>query len=278
MVGEQIATQNGDDFTLRLPNYEGPLDVLLHLIEERQLVITAVSVASVADQFLEYMSGMPSRDPKMLSNFVAVAARLIVLKSRALLPQLSVPGESAEEDQAGDDLVAQLRAYQLYKRTARWLHAREVDGVRSFPVHPPPIERPRSRQLPLDNVTMQMLARAMQRVVDRWLPPPPVDEVVSRLPFTVNDCIARIETAVASRKRITFIEVLAGVNLRVEIIVSLLALLELLKRDAVVAWQEQAFGEIFIEQAPANQGETLTDAANSEPAEDPMSTTDTTMS
>jgi segregation and condensation protein A len=239
-----------DDFKLRLPNYEGPLDVLLRLIEERQLEITAVSVASVADQFLNYMATMPTRDPKTLSNFVSVAARLIVMKSRALLPQLARPSDTVDDDAAGDDLIAQLRAYQLFKRTAQWLLAREVAGVRAYPVHPPPVERPHSRQLPLDNVTLQLLARAMQRVVDRWLPPPPVDEVVSRLPFTVNDCIARIEGAVAEKSRITFTQVLEGVNLRVEIIISLLALLELLKRNAIIAWQDQPFGEIVIEQAP----------------------------
>ncbi|MCL4507020.1 MAG: segregation/condensation protein A [Chloroflexi bacterium] len=244
-----------EDFTLRLPNYEGPLDVLLHLIEERRLEITAVSIASVADQFLGYMSAMQSRDPKTLSNFVAVAARLIVLKSRALLPQFNRIDDADESDQNEDDLVSQLRAYQLYKRTARWLLAREIAGIRAFPVQPPPLERPQSRQLPLDDVTLDILARAMQRVVDRWLPPPPVDGVVSRLPFTVNDCIMRIETAISQKPRITFTDVLLGVDLRVEIVINLLALLELLKRNVVIAWQEQAFGDITIEKAPPMEAE-----------------------
>ncbi len=236
-----------DDFTLRLPNYEGPLDVLLRLIEERRLAITAVSIASVADQFIGYINTLPGRDPKTLSNFVAVAARLLVLKSRALLPQLNPIDTGDDDDLTEDDLVAQLRAYQLYKRTARWLLARELAGIRSFPVHPPRIDRPLSQQLPLDNVTLEILARTMQRVVERWLPPPPVDGVVSRLPFTVNDCITRIESAIAQKPRISFSEVLDGADLRVEIIISLLALLELLKRNVVIAWQQQAFGEITIE-------------------------------
>ena len=183
-----------EDFTLRLPNYEGPLDVLLRLIEERHLEITRVSLAKVADQFIEYLSAAAGRDPNTLSNFLAVAARLIVLKSRALLPQLAV--EAADEEDDADDLVAQLKAYQLYKRTARWLRTRQESGLRSYPAAPPPIARPKSRQLPLDNVTLEALARAMQRVADRWMPPPLADGVVSRLPFTVNDCIARIESAV----------------------------------------------------------------------------------
>lgn len=249
--------QPGDDFTLRLPNYEGPLDVLLRLIEERQMEITAVSIATVADQFLRYMANMPSRDPRTLSNFVSVAARLILLKSRALLPQLSGTHDDSDDAQEGDDLVQQLRAYQLYKRTARWLLSREVQNLRSYPIQPPPIERPRSRQLPLDNVTLEILARAMQRVVDRWMPPPAVDKVMSRLPFTVNDCIIRIEMAVEETPRITFTEILSGVNLRVEIIISLLAVLELLKRNVIVAWQDQLFGEIVIEKAPPLSPEVL---------------------
>ena len=240
-----------DDFTLRLPNYEGPLDVLLRLIEERHLEITALSLAEVADQFVEYMTTLVGRDPNTISHFLSIAARLLLLKSRALLPQLMA--EAEDESDEADDLVAQLKAYQMYKRTARWLRARLESGLRSFPAAPPPIERPRSRQLPLDNVTLEALARAMQRVVDRWLPPPLADEMVSKLPFTVNECIARIESAVAAKPRVTFGELLAGVSLRAEIIVTLLALLELLKRSAVRAYQDALFGEIIIEAAPPGE-------------------------
>ena len=250
-----------DDFTLRLPNYEGPLDVLLRLIEERQLEITAVSIASVADQFLSFMAAIPP-DPQTLGNFVWVAARLILLKSRALLPHLGGAVVDDGEELVGDDLVAQLRAYQLYKRTARWLHTREVDNLHAYPVQPPPIEHPQTRQLPLDNVSLDILARAMQRVVDRWLPPPPVDEVVSRLPFTVNDCIGRITERLSVETRFSFSQILEGVNLRVEIIITLLAVLELVKRNIVHVWQDETFGEIIIEQEPFGDAESQSDASS----------------
>lgn len=240
------------DFTLRLENYEGPMEVLLRLIEERHLEITKVSLAQVADQFIAYMSSLVGRDPNTISNFLSVAARLIVLKSRALLPQLTPAGEDEEDDDA-DDLVAQLKAYQLYKRTGRWLRQREASGLRSFQVSPPPITRPRSRQLPLDNVTIDLLARAMRRVVERWTPPPLADDVVSPLPFTVNDCISRIETAAAARPQVSFREILTGVNVRVEIIITLLALLELLKRSVVRAHQDRLYGDITIELIPAEE-------------------------
>ncbi|MBX7212995.1 MAG: segregation/condensation protein A [Thermoflexales bacterium] len=239
-------------FTLRLPNYEGPLDVLLRLVEERELEITAVSLALVADQFIAHMLAMPARDPKSISSFLSIAARLILLKSRALLPTVVQPVEESE-DVDTDDLVAQLRAYQVYKRAARILRAREESGLRAHLVSPPPIARPKSTTLPLDNITVAMIARAMQRVVDRLMPPENVDTMLSALPFTVTECQDRILDRLKSASRMLFTDVLVGVNLRVEICITLLALLELLKRYEVRAWQDIAFGEIFIEPFPASE-------------------------
>jgi segregation and condensation protein A len=237
-------------FELRLPNYEGPLDVLLRLIEEQQLQITAVSLTAVADQFIAYLGSMARRDPQTIAGFLAVAARLILIKSRALLPQAVVPTDDREET---DNLVSQLRALQLFKRAAAILKDREVRRLRSFNVQPPPIPRPQSRALPLDNVTLEILARAMQRVVDRWLPPPMADEMVSRLSVTVNDSMDKIQTAVARYPRVTFTEMLDGVNTRVEIVVTLLGLLELLKRFSVRCYQDALFGEIYIEPFPEDE-------------------------
>lgn len=234
-----------DSFHLHLPNYEGPMDALLHMVEDRQLEITKVSLAAVADQFIAYMMSLQNRDPREIAGFVSIAARLILIKSRALLPQ--VAPVVAEEEEETDDLVAQLRAYQLYKRAAQLLKQREFANTRSYAIEPPPIPRPTSKALPLDNVTLDMLTKAMQKVVDRWLPLPPVENVMSRLPFTVNDCMERIRTGIKVTQRVSFMDVLEGVNLRVEIIITLLALLELMKRYEVKAFQGTAFGEIFIE-------------------------------
>jgi segregation and condensation protein A len=247
-------------FEVRLPVYEGPLDVLLRLIEERQLEITRVSLAMVADQFIAYLANMPQRDPRTIAHFLSVAARLLVIKSRALLPQLA-PASEEEEDSDADDLVAQLRAYQFYKQVAAMLRAREQEGQRSYAVLPPPLPRPQSR-LRLDNVTLEVLAAAMQRVVNRWLPPPEVERMVARLTITVHDCIARIRSAVQTRRRVSFSEVTSEMRSRVEIVVSLLALLELLKRYEVRCYQERLFGEIFIEPLPAEERPALGEQEN----------------
>ncbi|MCS6773984.1 MAG: ScpA family protein [Anaerolineae bacterium] len=238
-------------FSIHLPVYEGPLDVLLRLIEERKLEITAVSLAAVADQFLAYLAGLPQRDPRLLAGFVSIAARLLLIKSRALLP-LPARAEPAEDEET-EALVEQLRAYQLYKQVAQLLRQREQLGLRAFPVQPPPLPRDGSRFVMPDNVTPEALAKAMQRVVERWMPPPTADAVVAPLPFTVNDCISKIQRALSERPRVTFREVLANARSRIEVIVHLLALLELLKRYAVRCYQEALFGEIVIEPMPESE-------------------------
>lgn len=245
-VAPPVAVAEGQ-FLAQLPVYQGPLEVLLNLIEERELEITKVALAQVTSQFIAYIGAMDKREPQMISNFLQIAAKLILIKSRSLLPQVHVEAEVEEET---DDLVAALKAYQLYKRAARILAEREKSGLRSFRVEPPLISRPKSTSLPLDNVTVDLLARAMQRVVDRWLPPPAVDNVMSRLPFTVNDCMDRIRASVKAKPRVLFTDMLVGINTRVEIVITLLALLELLKRFTVRAFQDKAFGEIWFEHFP----------------------------
>lgn len=242
------ARHDSVQFVAQLPVYEGPLDVLLRLIEDRELEITRVSLAAVTGQFIAHIAALENRDPQHIANFLQIAARLIVLKSRVLLPQITVVDEAEDET---DDLVAALQAYQSFKRAARLLQEREKSDLRSYRVVSPPVERPKATSLPLDNVTLAMMARAMQRVIDRWMPPPPVDDVMSRLPFTVNDCMDRIRRSVQVKDRVRFDEMLIGVNTRVEIVITLLALLEMLKRYVVRAYQEKPFGPIWFEDFPA---------------------------
>ncbi|NJM41901.1 MAG: segregation/condensation protein A [Anaerolineae bacterium] len=236
--------------------------MLLRLIEEHELEITEVSLASVADQFVAHMTTMPNRDPRTISGFVAVAAKLILLKSRALLPKIEITEEEQEEV---DDLISQLKAYQIFKTAARTLRARQEAGLRSFPAAPPPINRPATgKTLPLDNVTLERLAAAMQKVIARWMPLPEAHTLVQRLPFTVNECMDRITDAVQGKPRVQFEDILEGVDTRVEVVVTLLALLELLKRYEVRVFQDNLFGEILIEHFPLSERPILEEAPSPE--------------
>jgi segregation and condensation protein A len=101
-------------YQVTLPVFEGPLDLLLHLIERQELDITAISLAQVTNQYLEYLGRVSERNPGNLADFLVVAAKLLLIKSRVLLPQPPVPLAPEEED-VGDDLVRQLMEYKRFK-------------------------------------------------------------------------------------------------------------------------------------------------------------------
>jgi len=94
-------------YTIRLPDFEGPLDLLLHLIEREELDITRLSLAQVTDQYMQYLNTMQRADVEQMAEFLVVAAKLLLIKSRLLLPQEPVPGEEPSDD-AGAELTRQL--------------------------------------------------------------------------------------------------------------------------------------------------------------------------
>lgn len=239
-------------YQVQLPVFEGPLELLLYLVEREELDITTIALAQVTDQYLAYIAEMERRHPKDLADFLAVAAKLLLIKSLALLPRPPVMNPEAEA--AGDDLVRQLQAYKRYKEAAALLQEREQQGLRSY-VRIAPLPRPEP-QLDLSSVTLDALLAAVQEALNA-LPAPPVGEVIAPITVTIGEQIARIEEQIALRQRVRFHEFLSAATSRVEIIVTLLAVLELVKQKRARVWQEQLFGEILIEQEEPEIDETI---------------------
>src|SRR5437764_5885171 len=141
-------------YTVRLPDFEGPLDLLLHLIEREELDITRLSLAQVTDQYMRYLGSMHRAYTEQLAEFLVVAAKLLLIKSRLLLPQESVPGEEPIAED-GDELTRQLLEYRQYKRVALDLKALEGRGLRGYArIAPRPKIEPK---LDLSNVALQDL-------------------------------------------------------------------------------------------------------------------------
>lgn len=225
---------------IHLPVFEGPLDLLLQLIEQEELDITAVSLAQVADQYLAAIEEMGRRGIADLTAFLVVAARLVLIKSRALLPGYRADGEA--EDVAAD-LVDRLETYRRFKEVAQELARREEQGLHAYVR----LAVPRSARVcfDLEDVTLEGLLAAAQEALQA-LPALPVEEVISQVLVTIPDQIARIEERLGRQQRIRFEDVLSEAASRVEVIVTLLAVLELLKQDRVHVRQEGLFGPIFI--------------------------------
>ena len=228
-------------YAVRLDRFEGPLDLLLRLIEKAELDITTISLALVTDQYLAYIHQLEEIHPDLLADFIVVAAKLILIKSRALLPQAPAPQE--DEEDVGQDLVRQLEEYKRYKEASQKLREREEKGLRSHVRVAPPVTTP--RELAPGEVTLEQLLAALQRVL-AGKPTVPVSTVIAPISVSINDRIRIIEQAVTGGRRVHFTGLLMRADSRVEIIVTFLAVLELIKRGRITAQQDDVFGEIYL--------------------------------
>jgi segregation and condensation protein A len=239
MQNRAVAPPMLDAYQLRLPIFEGPLDVLLRLIEREQLPINEVSLLTVLDQFMDFVRDLESPAPEVIAEFASVAGRLSVLKSRALLPQ---PPKSTEEA-TEPDLVRQLEEYRTLKMAAELLATRHRAGAGGFgrgeAVAAPEAEPPRlTPQPPI----------ALAKAVERWLarlPSQPV-QVAARRIVTLREMVSRIFSTLDGKNSVTFASVRAGCHSRQEVAVAFLAMLTLLRRQAIVATQPDLFGTITL--------------------------------
>lgn len=230
------------DYTVAIPVYEGPLDLLLQLIERAELDITSVSLAQVTDQFLAYIHSMDV-PADQISSFLVIAAKLIQIKSEALLPRPPVR-EPGEED-VGESLARQLRIYKRYKEIASWLEQRELKHLRTY-LRMAPAPHVEGR-LDLSGVTLNDLATTMQALLAGKIEKAALGTVITPPRITIREKIAWIAEHLREGSRATFLSLLDNKPSRLEVVVTFLALLELVKRYRVSAAQEQLFGDIQIE-------------------------------
>lgn len=229
-------------YQLCLPQFEGPLDVLLAMIERHELEVTAISLATVADQYLAHVAALPATDPALLADFVALGARLVLIKSRALLPQ---PPTLDGDDDAVDDAAAlaeQLTAYRQARATAVGLAARLAEGQTAYDRPPAAWSTPGAP--PLAPVTLDDLVRAVRR---RLLALPAAPLPAGRAPvMTVADMVARIERTLAPAGQTSLSVLLDRVTSRSEAVVTFMGLLELIRRQRVAVEQTRLFGDIVV--------------------------------
>ncbi len=249
------ATQTIDEsgsYQVELPGFEGPLDLLLSLIEQEELDITKISLARVTDQYLAYLDVLREINPDELTDFLIVAAKLILIKSEMLLPRPPPSIIEEEEEDVGDELARQLRLYKQFKEIANHLKDIEETGARNFVrvvTSTPKIE---PKLIP-GSVSMDDLLQAARDAFAIKPPDPDVDEVVSREVVTIGQQMAHIRQEITTRQEVNFRRLLTNSRNRVEVIVTLLAVLELLKRRVVRVEQSGLFGDIVIRQSDASQ-------------------------
>lgn len=240
-----------DDYAIRLPEFEGPLDLLLQMIERAELDITRVSLAAVADQYLEFVTKPGNIELSALADYLVIAARLILYKSKSLLPQAETGVEGLPEEDSAEALARQLRQYKLFKQVAQMLREREQKGLRVYPRRAPAPKPTATRPTKIAGLTFNALYTALRRTL-QTAPSMPPGAVLEPLQVSIHHRIARIRELVQTQDRVEFAALLVEADSRIQIIVTFLAVLESLKRKLIAVHQDDLFGEIYLTRKSAN--------------------------
>ena len=233
-------------YSISVPVFSGPLDLLLRLIEREELDITQVSLTQVTDQYLKQMTELREKRVEGLADFLVLAARLLLIKSQALLPK--PPEIGITEIDPGEELAKQLRMYKKFKDMSEWLDSRQLQGLRTFLRIAAPVVV--AKTVDLSGVELYDLRVAMADVLSRPIEKPrSVSELVGRPRITVRGSINKIAASLRRRIKVSFFALLKRGHTnktKTEIIATFLGILELARRNMVKAEQAEAFGDIDI--------------------------------
>lgn len=226
---------------IKIAQFEGPLDLLLGLIEEQKLEITQISLASVTEHFLEHLKKQTRLAPQELADWLAIAAKLLVIKSKALLPMLALP---EEEEQDAANLTWQLYQYKCFKEASKFLRAQENKHTQGWGRHTSFTEKitffpDSSINLAMLRDAMRFLAKTLQEIA--MLPKKVLEEVI-----TIAEKINQVQNLIREKIELKLHDLISGATSKTEVIVTFLALLEMVKQKILSVDQEAIFSEIVI--------------------------------
>ena len=227
----------------KLEKFEGPLSLLLKLIEEEELDITQISLAKIADQYIEYIKTSPNITPENMADFLVVATRLLLIKSRALLPFLY-----PEEEKEIEELEHQLKMYKEYVEAMKKINV--MIGKKKFM-----FAREFNRKAvlldanlfsPPKSLTKEEMAMILRDVLARMEPLEKLEEQTIDDMIKIEDKILSIQRMLVERMKLSFAQIISEAKSKTEIIVSFLAMLELMRQKEVDLIQDELFSEILI--------------------------------
>ena len=239
----------------KLEQFEGPLDLLLHLIEKNKVSIYDIPIAEITEQYLDYVSRMEREDLNVVSEFLVMAATLLDIKSRMLLP--AEVNEEGEEEDPRAELVARLLEYKMYKYMALELKDRELDADKvlykapTIPKEVAKYEPPVDLDKLLDGLTLAKLQGIFEAVMRRQ--EDKVDPIRSRFgtirrePVSLEQKIATVMGYAREHRKFSFRSMLEKRGDKLEIVVTFLAVLELMKIGKIRLTQEELFDDMEIE-------------------------------
>lgn len=233
--------------------FEGPLDLLLYLVRRQEVDIYEVNLTTLATDFIEHVEMMKALDLDIAGEFIVMAATLMYIKSKELLPidRQVVDEEDDEELDPRWELIRQLVEYKKFKDISRHLQAVERQEENIFPREPGKLELPRIIETPSgQQATVDDLYKALEVILDRFEKRlERVTEIVQD-PFTVSDKISYIVGRLTTDESVLFSNLFVGASTRSEVVATFLGILELIKQKRVVALQWRHFSDIRLEKSP----------------------------
>ena len=239
----KFSTDQVDQYQIDTPVYQGPLDLLLQLIESAELDITTLALAQVTEQYLKHLEDLQDLPPDEISAFLVIASKLIQIKSEALLPQQS--SRSDDEEDLGNELARQLIAYKRYKEIAELLAVRKDLGYQTF-IRLSPAKVDVQKNLDLEGFGVSELYQLASSIFLKDIERQSISTVVERPKITIKDKINQISKKFKLADELTFEELLSEEYSRLDVVISFLALLELVKGNYIKVVQEGIFNKIIM--------------------------------
>lgn len=225
---------------IKLEKFEGPLDLLLQLIEQEELNITEVALSKVTEQYFLYLDKLEHGRSDELADFLVIAAKLVYLKSRNLLPYLY-----PEEDEGGETLAEQLKMYKKYVEASKNIEKLWTKGRVAYGRNEPP---PKIREfvLPL-NAGIDNLHQSMVALIKRLKPVSPLPSATIDYSITIKQKLDNIRDLLKKGKKFSFMSLMSDAKNKTEVIVSFLAILQLVQQKSAAIRQNGAFEELVVE-------------------------------
>lgn len=230
-----------DTFAIKTEAFEGPLELLLDLVEKRKFLINDISLASVTDEYMQQVSIMQELSLPNTAQFIALAATLLLIKSKSLLPVLKL---TQEEEEGIDDLEIRLRRYQMYRDIAK--NIEELFGKKV--THERPYVEPTVALFATDKyTTLESLSTAIGEVLSNLPKKEVKPRVQVRKVISLEEMIERLHTRIENQMKVSFKQLLGDNTETAHIIVGFLAVLESVKQGSILVAQAHRFAEIHIE-------------------------------
>lgn len=231
----------------KIDDFNGPLDLLLHLIKENKMSILDIEIEKITEQYLEYLDKMESMNLEVTSNYLVLASELLFIKSKMLLPVYNDNDEEVVDDDPRDELVQRLLEYQAYKNITKVLKDKEEERKDFYTKLPEDVSLYVENDITINSdVDLDDLVDAFKKYLIRQKENKPLKTKITEKEITVSDRKKYISNILKSKGRVNFIELFEDSS-KEYVVATFLAILEMAKGRELVIIQEETFGEILCE-------------------------------